>query len=129
MLSGGIKATYKLSPANCTAGPGDSLSVVGGPGGGWESLYLTASDPKPGHRGSASVELNETGYKNSVSAVADWGWTAKNNSGHISQPLSITSNGESGSIKTVLSVADVFDGPKIKPVTVTASWNPGTCKA
>lgn len=128
-LSGGITATFKLNHANCAAGPGDTLTVTAGSGGGWDALSLTAFDPTVGHRGTAGVVLNETGFKKAVSAVADWSWTARKDSGHISRPLSITSDGEAGTFSVTLAVSDYFQAPKTRPVKVTATWGAGTCKA
>jgi hypothetical protein len=128
VLSGGIHATFKLDPSTCVAGPGEMLTVNAGSGGGWGSLSLTASDPKPGKRGTAVVDLDETGYTGAPFAVADWAWTAKKHSGHISRPLSISSNGDAGAIHVVLAVSDSFDGPKTKPVEIAIDWSSGACK-
>ena len=129
VLNGGIRGTIKLNPTNCTAGPGPNFNLTGASGGGWSLLFLKASDP-PGKRGAASVQLEGDGYKSYVGAVSSWGWTAKTNSGHLSEPsLNIASNGEAGRIEEVLSVVSSYNGPHSKPVKITASWSSGTCKA
>jgi hypothetical protein len=128
VLSGGIQGTVRLNPSNCVSGPGASFAVTGVSGGGWSLLFLKASNP-PGKKGAASVVLEGEGYRNAVGAVDEWGWYAKRNSGHVSGPsLRISSNGEVGEIKRLLPVASSYNGPRARPVQVTASWNAGTCK-
>ena len=128
VLSGGIHGTVRLNSSNCVAGPGPNLNVTGVSSGGWGLLFLKASDPS-GKRGAAALILEGNGYGSNVGAVATWSWNAKKNSGHSSAPsLSIASNGEAGTIRQLLSVGSSYDGPRVKPVEVTASWNAGTCK-
>jgi hypothetical protein len=128
-LSGGITAHFKLDRANCVAGPGDTFSVNAGSGGGWDALSLTAFDPGVGRRGTAVVDLDETGFRNAPYAVADWGWTAHKGTGHISHPLNIAADGKIGVFSVVLAVSDSYQGPKTRPVEVTATWSARTCKA
>jgi hypothetical protein len=128
-LSEGIAAVFNLSSANCVAGPGDTLSISAGKGGGWDALSLTAFDPSVGRRGTAYVDLDESGFTRAPYAVADWAWTAKKNSGHISRPLNINSNGQGGAFSVVLGVSNYFQGaPTTRPVKIAASWSSGTCK-
>ena len=127
VFSGGIHGTVKLNPANCVAGPGPTFNLTGASAGGWSLLFLKASDP-PGKRGTASVQLEGDGYKSYVGAVTSWGWTAKK-SGHNPKPsLEIAANGETGTIQRLLAVESSYNGPRAKPVEVTASWNARTCK-
>lgn len=129
VLSGGIQATIKLDSANCMTGPGDSFSVNAANRGGWDSLFFSASDPRPGRRGTAQVSLEGAQYTGD-DAVEDWGWIATRNSGHVSLPwLSFTSNAEAGAIKTVLPVISNYLGPRTASVDVRVSWSVGTCKA
>jgi len=129
VLSGGINASFKLSPANCVAGPGDSLTINGLAGGGWTEIDFYVTDPILGHRGAAQVDLDGSGYRTAPYGVDDWIWTAKKNSGHISKPVRITQKGASGAIDLVLPLSDTFDAPKTTSVKVTLAWSQGTCKA
>lgn len=128
VLSGGINATFELNRSNCIAGPRGSLTANGLRGGSWDSLDFYAVDPPPGHKGTAEIDLDGSGYVSARYAIDDWIWKAKKNSGHIAQPMSIAANGRSGTVNVVLPVADIFLSPKTTPVKVSAVWTPGTCK-
>jgi hypothetical protein len=127
VLTGGINATIRLTPANCSAGPGASLTVNDVPGGGWESLSLYGIDPAPGRRGAAELDLNGSGFRKAPYAVDDWIWKATKR-GHISRPLNIAANGAAGSIDVVVPVSDTFLAPKTKAVKVALTWHAGACK-
>jgi len=128
VLSGGVRAAIKLSPANCVIGPGNTFSVNAVNRGGWDSLFFSASDPGSGRPGTAQVSLQGTQYSGN-DAVEVWGWIAKKNSGHLSsRALKFTASGKAGAITTVLPVLSNYLGPMTIPVDVKVSWSAGTCK-
>ncbi len=127
VLSGGITATIKLTPATCLAGPGASVTVNDVSGGGWDSLSLYAVDPAPGGRGTAELDVNGSGFTKAPYAVDDWIWKAKTR-GHISVPLNIAANGATGSIDVLVPISDTFLGPSPNAVRVRLSWRQGICK-
>jgi hypothetical protein len=128
VITGGINATIKLTPANCVAGPGASLTVNDVSGGGWDSLDLYAVDPAPGSRGTAEVDLNGSGFTKAPYAIDDWIWKGARR-GHIVKPLTVAANGTTGSIDLVAPVSDTFLGPKTSAVRIKVTWHAGTCKA
>jgi hypothetical protein len=127
VLSGGITATIKLTPATCIAGPGASMTVNDVTGGGWDSLSLYAIDPAPGGHGTAELDVNGSGFTKAPYAVDDWIWKARKK-GHISAPLTVSTSGTSGSIDVVVPVSDTFQGPSPKRIRVKLSWHAGICK-
>jgi hypothetical protein len=129
VLSGGINATIRLTPSNCVSGPGASLTVNDVPGGGWGSLSVYAIDPLPGHRGTAELDLNGSGFTKAPYAINDWIWKATKG-GHSSRPLNVATNGATGSIDVVAPLSDTFFAPKTttKAVKVALTWHAGTCK-
>jgi hypothetical protein len=125
-FSGGIQAQTTLKPSTCTAGPGDSIAIALANVGGWSSLYLTASTPRPGQRGVAKVSLQGTGHRDNAYAIAVWDWTKKA-AGGAGFPLRITANGTDGAMNVKLPLVTVDDSSSFPAVVLTLSWSAGTC--
>jgi len=128
-LSGGITATIKLSPANCTTGPGQTFAVNGVSAGDWGLVFLKASNPA-GRQGAAVLNLEAQGFRSQDAAVAIWSWSARKNSGHLSEPsLHFSGDGQSGAISKTVPLVGSENGPTPAAVHVRATWSSGTCKA
>ena len=119
-LRGGVEATVRLSPANCTTGPGLTFLLDGVKGGSWDLLFLHASKPV-GKRAAARIDLAGQGFRDNQAAVATW-------SGHERGGVSFGPGARSGAIRTTLRLVSSENGPAPTSVRVAATWSRGACK-
>jgi hypothetical protein len=128
-LSGGIRASIRLQPGNCTIGPGNSLTISDVSGGGWSALFLFATDPRRPYGGRAEISLEGTGYTGYTGAVDVWKWKAGADAGTVNAPsLKFGAKGASGRIVRVLTVSLTDNAPPASPVDVNVSWDAGACR-
>jgi len=125
-FSGGIRAHTKIDRSSCTAGPGNGIRITLANVGGWASLFLTASAPAQGKKGTAKVSLQGTGASGNDYAIAVWSWSKPASSGTAKQ-VQIANKGTQGTLKLKLPLAGVDDGPTLPDVAVALKWAPGTC--
>ena len=125
-FSGGIRAHTKVDRSTCTAGPGNGIRISLANVGGWASLYLTASAPAQGKKGTAKVSLQGTGASGNDYAIAVWSWS-KPASSKTSKQVQIANKGSQGALSVNLPLAGVDDGPTLPDVAIAFKWAPGTC--
>jgi hypothetical protein len=120
VLRGGVKATVRLSPANCTTGPGLTFLLDGVKTGSWDLVFLRASKPA-GKPAAASIDLVGQGFKKNQAAVATW-------SAHGRGGVSLGPAARFGAIRQTLRLVSSENGPAPTSVRVAASWGSGACK-
>jgi hypothetical protein len=123
---GGIQAQTNVNRSTCRSGPGDSIAITLANVGGWSSLVLTASTPRPGERGIAKVSLQGTGHRDDADGIAIWSLVKKAATG-AGAPVRIAANGSAGTINVTLPLASVDMIANPSSVVIALHWTLGAC--